>query len=218
MTAIAAGTNDVGPAGGRFTNEVMLALGADMCPQITYTFAQRAGATTNIAAFGIGEPDVLNTAPGMMVSTAGRPLTPADQVNNADSRPLTGYGVMGALASSGFRAMADAAAAPVNPIPGDLAAAEPNAALLCRCTTAATGTINRASCPYCGCNNFGVPTMAPTAIPTSAPTAASLAPVSSTITSASDDSLSGGAIAGIVIGSVVGAALVIGAGVMIGSK
>lgn len=85
---------------------------------------------------------------------------------------------------------------------------------VCPCVGPVTTT-----CPICGCNDFGMPTSAPTGIPTMAPTAASsTTDLGETFSaSRSDDSLSGGAIAGIVIGSVVGAALVIGAGVMIGS-
>merc|ERR1719506_3699673 len=121
MTAIAAGTDDASVTGGRFTNAVMQSLGVNMCPTITYTFAARTAAASNIAAFGIGEPDTVNTAPGMMVSTAGRPLTPASGINGGDSRPLNGYGVMSALSSSGFSGMADGAGG-ATAIPGDLAA------------------------------------------------------------------------------------------------
>merc|ERR1712139_157620 len=95
-------------------------------------------------------------------------------------------------------------------------AAVANVGHICNCLTA-----NPNTCAYCGCNDLGVPTAAPTAIPTTAPTAATSSPTDggNSITGGnSDDSLSGGAIAGIVIGSIVGAALVIGAGVMIGSK
>merc|ERR1712100_159046 len=87
---------------------------------------------------------------------------------------------------------------------------------LCPCQGSVTTT-----CPICGCADFGMPTSAPTAIPTTAPTAASSTTGVSeaiNVSASGDDNLSGGAIAGIVIGSVVGAALVIGAGVMIGSK
>lgn len=98
---------------------------------------------------------------------------------------------------------------------GLLTAAAAGQLTVCPCQGPVTTT-----CPVCGCNDFGMPTSAPTAIPTTAPTAASsTTDLGSTFTStSSDDSLSGGAIAGIVIGSVVGAALVIGAGVMIGSS
>jgi len=97
---------------------------------------------------------------------------------------------------------------------GLLTYANANSLTVCPCIGPVTTT-----CPICGCNDFGMPTSAPTGIPTMAPTAASsTTDLGQTFSaSRSDDSLSGGAIAGIVIGSVVGAALVIGAGVMIGS-
>merc|ERR1712100_601904 len=88
-----------------------------------------------------------------------------------------------------------------------------NTLFLCPCPTASANT-----CPTCSCSDLGVPTSAPTAAPTTAPSAPPTSSSTITVTSSSDDSLSGGAIAGIVIGSIVGAALVIGAGVMIGSK
>jgi|ERR1711934_777371 len=84
---------------------------------------------------------------------------------------------------------------------------------VCPCSTPSGNT-----CPTCGCADLGMPTSAPSAAPTTAPSATPTTDNGITITGASDDSLSGGAIAGIVIGSIVGAALVIGAGVMIGSK
>jgi hypothetical protein len=96
------------------------------------------------------------------------------------------------------------------------AATVANIAKFCNCVTTNVNT-----CSFCGCADLGIPTSAPTGIPTTAPTAATSSPTSggNSITGGnSDDSLSGGAIAGIVIGSIVGAALVIGAGVMIGSK
>jgi len=90
---------------------------------------------------------------------------------------------------------------------------------ICACRTNAVAQSDALA--LCTCAHFGVPTGAPTGIPTTAPTAVvTNAPTDSsswTVTS-NDDSMSGGAIAGIVIGSIVGAALVIGAGVMIGTK
>jgi len=123
---------------------------------------------------------------------------------------LYSSGVTGGLNSQGVFGKADGAVTCFN------AAAVTGLAKICSCVTD-----NRNTCSFCGCADFGIPTAAPTAIPTTAPTAATSSPTTggNAITGgSSDDSLSGGAIAGIVIGSVVGAALIIGAGVMIGSK
>jgi len=177
-----------------------------ICPTITYSNLVAVDGANNLAGLGIGVPATVQTftangaAGGLGVAIA------TANTNLRTDREAT----LGQLVSNGRRTTGAADIA-VNP------GASTGIGFICPCLMAAA-TVN--TCAICGCNNLGVPSAAPTAIPTTAPTAATGAPTSGSnaLFSSSDDSLSGGAIAGIVIGSVVGAALVIGAGVMIGSK
>jgi len=178
-----------------------------ICPAITYSNLVAVDAANNLAGLGIGVPATVQTftANGVVGGLGIATLTTT--ANFRTDREAT----VGQLVSNGRRSMGA----------GNDLAANPGGATgigyICPCLMAAA-SVN--SCAICGCVNIGVPTAAPTAIPTTVPTAATGAPTSGSnaLFSSSDDSLSGGAIAGIVIGSIVGAALVIGAGVMIGSK
>jgi len=164
--------------------------------------------TETVQAIGSGICPTINFATTVAGATATS--CPGLGINAVATAPglLFAAGVTGALTSSGIHCIAG------DPVGCNDVVAVANVGHICNCLTA-----NPNSCAYCGCNDLGVPTAAPTAIPTTAPTAATSSPTNGgAITASSDDSLSGGAIAGIVIGSVVGAALVIGAGVMIGSK
>merc|ERR1719198_2653042 len=169
-----------------------------ICPTITYSNLVAADAANNLAGLGIGVPAAVQTftangaAGGLGIAILGA------NANLRTDREAT----VGMLVSNGRRTTGAADIA-VNP------GASTGIGFICPCLMAAA-TVN--TCAICGCNNLGVPSAAPTAA-TGAPTSGS-----SALFSSSDDSLSGGAIAGIVIGSIVGAALVIGAGVMIGSK
>merc|ERR1711998_425117 len=182
------------------------AIGTAVCPTMAYTAAVQA-AGTNCPFLGVTTAITVAAGRDNRVTAASRANVVADVgtdvVTNGVS-PLTSAG--GFLLAGTETQCAGLAAVATK-------------AYICPCNGKIPET-RPANCGICGCTDLGVPTNAPTAIPTTAPTAASN--TSPSVTSSSDDSLSGGAIAGIVIGivigSVVGAALVIGAGVMIGSK
>lgn len=176
-----------------FTAAIVQNLQQGICPAIAANAGTIAGATADNCA-GIG------TGPGFT------------GVNGLFHIANGGGTVYGGVESRGRFSIAT-----VDPPICNTAGGVANLAQICNCVTTAAPTVT--TILDCGCADLGAPTSAPTSIPTTAPTAATSAPTngSGSITS-SDDSLSGGAIAGIVIGSIVGAALIIGAGVMIGSK
>jgi len=193
------GANGMGPAPAYDTIAEMTAFAQSVCPTITYTVTQGVLAA---AACPIGDPRL-----GAPAST----LTQASaQEAGADGNSLQAINVA-AIASCEGAALAVTAWA-------DLAPAAAIFGQMCPCTTTTAMNAVSAACPVCGCAALGIPTAAPTAAPTLAPTSQSPTTTESWSYSSTDNELSGGAIAGIVIGSVVGAALIIGAGVMIGSK
>jgi len=193
------------------------AVGNEVCPTITYNAIEvqlAAGGAANVPVgncpyLGGGiAVDVGATSPGQGISV---------QPDTADSVPVALTSLL--LSTSGFMDF-DAIGECGSTAGAGAAVGSAQKHFICPCQTASVEGLT--ACPICGCSALGVPTNAPTALPTTAPTTAPSSPTSTSASisgsSSSDDSLSGGAIAGIVIGSVVGAALVIGAGVMIGSK
>jgi len=185
------------------TQALMNALGTSLCPNIAYNTAQTANAGDDTAC-PAGNPRF--NVPAVTAQPAAYPTT----VNIAGGMTATGQTSCTVFDGTSIEAWTAATAM---------------FGAICACLVDATNTCARTTSPasggICGCTDFGVPTLAPTGIPTSAPTVVTSSPVSDGSTwsvTGTDNDLSGGAIAGIVIGSIVGAALVIGAGVMIGSK
>merc|ERR1711935_1187482 len=187
------------------TLEAIQAIGTAVCPTMAYTAS--AQATPNNCPF-LGVTTAITLAPlreNRFTAASGANVfadVGTDVVQNGVSPLTSAGGFLAAAVVTECTIVGDATKAFICPCTGKIPAARP------------------ANCGICGCTDLGVPTAAPTAIPSTAPSAAPTSATNSSpsVTSSSDDSLSGGAIAGIVIGSVVGAALVIGAGVMIGSK
>jgi len=190
------GTAGFGPT----TAAEVTAIGTSICPTMAYTAVVMA-AGTNCPFLGVGTAITVATGP-----------TNRDTATGEVGTDVVANGVSALTSAGGF--LLDTAVTECRSL-----AAVATKAYICPCEGPVPQTAPTA-CQTCGCTDLGVPTAAPTAIPSTAPTSVTGSPTASSpsVSSSSDDSLSGGAIAGIVIGSVVGAALVIGAGVMIGSK
>jgi len=208
-----AGTVSLSAAPAYDTAAEMLVLGNSICPTIEYDAVQ----TDPLIAGGNCGAGVPNFSAAAYVTIlqntdANAGADDPDEIGNNSGLSSTATSMCG----TGTPGVTGVAAATVQ------AAWNPPGAdaygTICPCLVAgATGT--RTACTVCTCDFFGVPTAAPTATPTMAPTTLEPTSDGSGISyTAGDNELSGGAIAGIVIGSIVGAALIIGAGVMIGSK
>lgn len=195
------GANGVGPAPAYDTIAEMQAFAQTICPTITYTVTQSAtDAANNVCT--AGDPRI--GAPTATLTQASA------QEFGADGNNLQALNSAAVSSCEGQAAAATAWA--------DLAAAAAIFGQICPCDVGSAMNAVSTACPVCGCAELGIPTAAPTVAPTLAPTSQSPTTTESWSYSSTDNELSGGAIAGIVIGSVVGAALIIGAGVMIGSK